>query len=34
MPAIKPNREDPGTYFVPDRSSLDELTRLQAQDHC
>lgn len=29
----EPKKEHPSTYFVQDRSSLDELTRLQAQDH-
>lgn len=30
---INPHREHPSTYFVPDRSNEDELSRLHIQDH-
>src|SRR5437879_2747966 len=32
MTTNPPHRDQPNTYFVQDRSSLDELTRLDIQD--
>lgn len=33
MSTSEPQREHPSTYFVQDRSNVDELTRLKIQDH-